>query len=198
MIRNVKASRAPIKVASENYAMRVIEALPNYQDKIMVLTMFETGMRIGELVNLQVENIYGDSISIQGKGGKIRSIPMSNHMKLLLFEYMNKNHIRTGLIFTTDMRPNTNPIGRITPDTFRKRLSRYLGPQGLYINPHAFRHGIATILMQNGMDIRTLQTFLGHSDIRTTMFYTHVSDEHLKESYLKNAPVLSSIYNKMC
>lgn len=180
-IRQIKAPRGKIRFVTPEKAVQIISMLKTGQDRLMLLTMFSTGMRIGELVNFSVEDFHEIEITVRGKGGKNRVIPIEEHLAKELKAHMYEHDIRTGPIFRHENKA-------YTVSGFRKRLYRRLGPLHEYEKPHSFRHGIATSLLMNGMDIRSLQTFLGHSHIATTMLYTHVTDSHLRESYLKYTP----------
>lgn len=186
MIRQVKTSRPPISFVTVEKAKEIIERMNTVQDKLMVMTMFVTGMRIGELIRFTLEDFQEHEIIVRGKGGKTRVVPIDDMFSETLREYIYDHGISTGVIFRHQV-PKSNSMDKpYTVSGVRNRWKRQLGPLGMYVKPHAFRHGIATNLLVSGMDIRTLQRFLGHSDIRTTMLYTHVTDKHLRDSYLEN------------
>lgn len=185
-IRQIKAPRSPVVVVSPDEVKRMISKLQTPQDKVMMLTMYSTGMRIGELIKICVEDFYGDRLTVKGKGGKLRTVPLDSELAQILLGYIRANNILTGPIFKHQVVKSAYSYGAMyTVSGLRKRWQRQLEPRGLYKKPHSLRHGIATQLMMAGMDIRTLQTFLGHSHIATTMLYTHVTDKHLEESYKK-------------
>lgn len=181
MIRQVKAPRPAINFVKPSEMRQIVERLKTRQDKLMYLTMFQAALRIGELVNLQAERIYEDEMMVRGKGNKDRLVPLDPRLAGMLKDYLREQKILMGPAFRyTDK----DGIGRpYTVSGLRKRWQRQLGE--LYRKPHNARHGGATLLMQQGMDIRALQTYLGHSHIATTMLYTHVTDQHLKESFQK-------------
>lgn|GEM_PF-3706802 len=179
-IRQVRAPRGKIQVASVDDVQKIVRTLKTRQDKLMALVTFASGMRIGELVQAQADDLRGTELTVRGKGGKVRCIPLEPSVAKMLQAYLRDNDITVGTIFR---RQNCKRPEPYTVSGLRKRWQRQLEPHGLYMKPHSFRHGIATTLMQNGMDIRTLQTFLGHSHIATTMLYTQVTDNHLRESY---------------
>jgi site-specific recombinase XerD len=191
MIRQLKAPRAKIKFVESIDLENMLGKLHTYQDKLMMLTMYATGLRIGELVRLAIEDIHTGELNVRGKGNKDRVIPIDDDLQALLHTFMIENKLRTGPIFRHQVAKQSLPLGAYSISGLRKRWQRQLGPHGLYMKPHALRHGTATKLLMNGMDIRTLQTFLGHSHISTTMLYTHVTDKHMRDSYLKYAPTKS-------
>lgn len=188
MIRQQKSPDRKIEFVTLEKCKEIISKLKTDQDKLMATTIFATGMRIGELIKLNVEDLRQGEIVIRGKGGKVRPIPIDDHLDVMLKKYIQDNNIRTGPIFRHQETKTTLVNQAYTVSGVRKRWQRQLGPLGLYIKPHAFRHGVATLLLQQGMDIRTLQTFLGHSHIATTMLYTHVTNDHLKKSYAQHFP----------
>lgn len=188
MIRGARAPAARIEFVKVDQARQIVDALQTSQDKLMVITLFSTGMRIGELVRFCVDDFQDTEIRVRGKGNKDRVIPIDDSLSGLLRDWIYENRIVIGPVFKHQVPKMTLANQAFTVSGFRHRLERQLKPLGLYVKPHAFRHGIATRLLQEGMDLRSLQTFLGHSRIDTTMIYTHITDNHLRESYLKHFP----------
>jgi len=182
MIRNAKTARTKINVLTIEDIRRMVAKLPTEQDKLMLITKFSTGMRISELVGLQVKDFRVHEVSIRGKGSKDRTIPIDIQLSTALQAHMLKNNYFHGPMF----RSSYGSPHAYTPNGFRKRLKRHLGE--LYTKPHDARHGYATLLLEQGMDIRTVQELLGHSDIRTTQIYTHVTDSHKRASFKKHWP----------
>jgi len=189
MIRQIKAPRSKIDVVGTEELTDMIRHLKTPQDKLMMLTMYGTGMRIGELVRFVVEDYSTTEIRVRGKGGKDRVIPIDPMLSKLLQEYIYSNRIKSGPVFRHATPKVSLPNQAFSVSGLRKRWQRQLGPEGMYKKPHSLRHGVATSLLMDGMDIRTLQTFLGHSHIATTMLYTHITDTHLREAFLKHDPL---------
>lgn len=187
MIKNARAPRSKINVLTMDDIRKMVAKLPTEQDKLMLITKFSTGMRISELVTFQVKDFRTNEIRIRGKGSKDRVIPIDSQLSTVLQAHMLKNKYFNGPMF----RSSYGSPHAYTPNGFRKRLKRHLGK--LYTKPHDARHGFATLLLEQGMDIRTLQDILGHSDIRTTQIYTHVTDKHKQDSFRKHWP--SSEFN---
>lgn len=162
-----------------------IAKLDNKQDRLILITFFATAMRIGELVKLSVDNIRENELYIKGKGGKRRTIPISPELSEAIQDHIYEQGISTGVIFRHQSPKSTLPNQAYTVNGLRKRLYRKLEPYGIRIRPHWYRHGGATELHANGMDIRALQTYLGHKRIETTQRYTHITDNHLREAVRK-------------
>lgn len=188
MIRQMRSPRSKIHFVATDELMKMIGALHTYQDRLMMMTMYATGMRIGELVHFNVEDFHEGEIQVRGKGGKDRVIPVEPILDKELKSYISNHNISVGPVFKHQVSKLSQPNQAYTVSGLRKRWYRQLEPAGLYHKPHDLRHGTATKLLLNGMDIRTLQTFLGHSHIATTMLYTHITDSHLRESFLKFSP----------
>lgn len=186
MIRNIKVEQQKIEFVTLEELQAIASHLKNKQDRLIVALLFASAMRIGELVKFSVEDFYIQEITVRGKGGKKRVLPIHPEISLAISEHILEHNIQTGPIFRHVVPKKGNTC--FTVSGLRKRLERQLKPFGLYKSPHKFRHGSATILLQNGMDIRSVQVLLGHSHIATTMRYTHVTDKHLQESYLKCFP----------
>lgn len=185
MIRRIKAEKPRVKFATVDKVQQMMDALSNAQDKLIIATMFYTGMRIGEIVDFTLEDFNDTEIIIRGKGGKKRVLPLHDDLSQALDEHIRINNIRTGPIFRHQINSGKHS-GKFTVSGLRKRFQRQLGP--LYINPHALRHGNATALLRGGMNLRELQVFLGHEHISSTQVYTHVTNSDLGRSYREHFP----------
>jgi site-specific recombinase XerD len=163
------------------------------QLKIAVRLMVSTGIRIGELCKLRVEDIApdGSSLRVYGKGSRDRVAYISD---------LSLRHALTDLVALQRRAPNdgralfVNRYGApMKPQSIRSKLRRYAVDVGLIrrVTPHMLRHTAATLLIEKGVDIRFVQRLLGHSSIATTEIYTHVSDEALRTT-LERADVLGA------
>jgi integrase/recombinase XerC len=188
MIRNGKQEETKIKYFQAEEVNNILKRIDNDQDKLIVYTLFATGMRIGELVTFTVDDIKSGEITIKGKGGKRRVIPIRTDLHEALQAHIQSHNLRVGAVFRHQVGKKSLSSDAYTVSGLRKRLQRICGDMGISMNPHMFRHSIATSLLQNGMDIRSVQTFLGHEHIQTTMRYTHVTNQHLRDSYLSSFP----------
>lgn len=160
----------------------------DYRNKAMLELMYGCGLRVSELVNLEMNDLDMTNcfIRIIGKGNKERTIPLGEYSIHYLKEYIL---VREQLL---KKRPcnklflNNHGQG-ITRQGFFKNLKELLEAKGLNpnVSPHTLRHSFATHLINRGADLRSIQEMLGHSDISTTKIYTRVSDEKVLEDYNK-------------
>ena len=163
----------------------------DYRNKAMLELMYGAGLRVSELINLDVHSVDFTNciVRIYGKGRKERIVPVGEYSMYYLKEYLN---IRPLLLKkeATDALFLNNHGRRITRQGFFKNLKTIINDKGLdkKIHPHTLRHSYATQLLSNGADLRSIQELLGHSDISTTKIYTHISDNKVKEDYEKYHP----------
>ena len=147
--------------------------------------VYATGLRVSELVTLPVSAAAQNAqmLIVRGKGNKERLVPLNEHAKKAMRDYLTlladagREH-KTKWLF-----PSFGKSGHITRQHFARDLKGLAARAGLStrdISPHALRHAFATHLLHNGADLRVVQTLLGHADISTTQIYTHVLDERLK------------------
>ncbi len=169
------------------------------RDKAILETLFSTGLRVSELVNLKKTsiNLNKDEFTVRGKGDKPRVVFLSNQAKHYIKQYlalrkdMSDNmfigHDRASKIRGKKAAANSDDLGaeHLTPRSVQRLIKKYASTVGITkkITPHTLRHSFATDLLTNGADIRSVQTLLGHSSITTTQVYTHIADQHLKEVY---------------
>ena len=145
--------------------------------------LFATGARVAEICNLRSQDydIKGKSVKFNGKGSKERVVPIENASVLTIlsdyyFNYKEKI-LNCGYFF---VNKNGN---RLTEQSVRCMINSYCKACGIsmHITPHMFRHSFATLLLEQDVDIRYIQKFLGHSSITTTQIYTHVNSTKQKE-----------------
>lgn len=158
------------------------------RDRAILETFFSTGMRISELVALNTEqisikpNLEELELTITGKGERIRTVYFSARALGWLQRYLKARKDVEEALFVTYKGKNKEPH-RITPRTIQKALKRYTIIAGipLFTTPHVMRHTFATDLLSQGVDLRTIQEFLGHKSITATQIYTHVTSQKLRE-----------------
>ena len=163
----------------------------DYRDKAMLELMYGTGIRVSELVSLTVYDVdfYNAFLRIKGKGSKERIVPINNASLKYLKLYLDRRCLLLKKKTSDELFLNARGEG-ISRQGFFKNLKKILAKKGMptNISPHSLRHSFATHLIENGADLRSVQTMLGHSDITTTKIYTHISNEKVTKDYLINHP----------
>ena len=158
------------------------------RDKAMLETMYSSGLRVSELLNLEKGqvNLSKGIITVFGKGAKERKVPIAeyaiDYIKKYLSEVRNKSEFKSSKYLFLSKKGE--PISRIY---FFKQVQKYSQLAGIktQVSPHTLRHSFATHLLNHGAQLRIVQGMLGHTNIATTQIYTHVSSEKLKEDYDK-------------
>lgn len=166
------------------------------RDRAILELLYGTGIRVGELVNLNICNIdlYEKTIIVFGKGSKERILPLGNPSIRAIQEYLTSRNLFEKKIFV-----NKNDLealflnrlgGRLTTRSIRRIIIKYMKMAGLNkkISPHVLRHSFATHLLEGGADLRSVQELLGHKSLSTTQIYTHITKERLKTIYKKSHP----------
>ena len=159
----------------------------DYRNIAMLETLYATGMRISELVNLKISNIDFNeyTIRVYGKGNKERIVPINEKSHDTLENYIN-NYRNFLLKSKSSEYVFINNLGsRISRQGFFKILKKICDEAGIKktVSPHTLRHSFATHLLNNGADIRVIQELLGHSNLTTTQIYSHLANSKLKEDY---------------
>ncbi|WP_057894127.1 site-specific tyrosine recombinase XerD [Lacticaseibacillus brantae] len=162
------------------------------RDRAIFELMYATGLRVSELVNLQLDQLHLalNLMQVTGKGDKQRMLPVSPPAVSWVNRYLTE--ARPQLVKADD--PGTVFVNfhghKLTRQGIWKNLKAYLLQLGIKKNvtPHTLRHSFATHLLENGADLRIVQELLGHSDISTTQIYTHLSNQKLVSVYHKTHP----------
>jgi len=163
------------------------------RDKALLELLFSSGLRVSELVSLDIEDVNLDrqEFSVRGKGDKIRIVFISDTAKTALEEYLKARNDIDPALFVRD-KTGTNKSAdakglRLTARSVQRIVKKYATKAGIVkdVHPHTLRHTFATDLLQNGADIRSVQAMLGHANITTTQIYTHVTNQRLKEIHKK-------------
>ena len=187
--------------AAETHGRNAADRLRN---ACLMQLLYATGMRVSELVELPVTAARGDPqlLLIRGKGGKERLVPLSpparDALALWLVqrdevqETMRQDKGVTPSRFLFPSRGKTGHLTRVRFFTLIKEIAAAANVSPERVTPHTLRHAFATHLLQNGADLRAIQTLLGHADIATTEIYTHVLDERLKALVLEKHPLAKS------
>ena len=158
----------------------------DYRNKAMLELMYGCGLRISELVNLEINDIDITNciIKVLGKGNKERYIPIGEYSIYYLKLYLEKRKDLTKKKSCSKLFLNNHGQG-MTRQGFFKNLKEILKEKNLNpnISPHTLRHSFATHLVNRGADLRSVQEMLGHKDISTTKIYTKISDEKVINDY---------------
>lgn len=162
------------------------------RDKAMFELMYSSGLRISETCNLALEDVDMNNmlITVHGKGGRERLVPLGEKSHAILKKYMRKGRKnilkdrQSDYIFISKRGKNINR------KSAWRLLKKYIERTGItkVVTPHTFRHSFATHLVENKADLRSVQELLGHIDISTTQVYTHLAKKVLQESHKKYHP----------
>jgi len=151
------------------------------RDAAILELFYSTGMRLSELAALDVDDIdtISECVRVFGKGRKERLCPVGSHALLAVQRYRQKAGIHGGALFLSRLRK------RMTIQSIADVVDKYWKASGLpvHVTPHKLRHSFATHLLNNGADLRAVQSLLGHASLSTTQIYTHVSTQRMKEVY---------------
>ena len=160
----------------------------DYRDKAILEVLYATGIRISELTNLKMQDVdfANKVVRVFGKGSKERIVPINKYALKYLGMYLDiRGSFLKGKL--TDYIFLNSKGEAISRESFGLELNKIVKKQGLNkkVTPHMLRHSFATHMLNQGADLRSIQELLGHSDISTTTIYTHVSNEKVKNDYLK-------------
>jgi site-specific recombinase XerD len=195
---SIKASK------HENNAVSVEERI-KYRDKAILELLFSTGLRVSELINLKRDhvNLKKDEFTVLGKGRKSRVVFISEQARYWVKKYLEVRDDVNPYLFVghdkrkkSEIRNQKSEIKRtkfeiveqpLTARSVQRIVQKYARSAGITkpVTPHTLRHSYATDLLQNGADIRSVQTMLGHSSITTTQIYTHITDRQLHDIHKK-------------
>jgi integrase/recombinase XerC len=168
------------------------------RDRAILETLYSTGIRVSELVGLNVEDLdeTGEALRVRGKGRRERLVPLGSHALTALRHYIHTlqgdPQFKTAWQEAEDVRPLfVNKHGsRLSSRSVRRKLDKYLREVGLDpgISPHTLRHSFATHLLDNGADLRSVQELLGHQSLSTTQVYTHLTTQRMRDAYDDSHP----------
>ena len=183
-------------------AARVVGRSPTdrLRNTCLMELLYATGMRVSELVSLPISAARGNPsmLLIRGKGDKERMVPLSPPARDALTEWLEtlddlqEAGRLKGKAVSRFLFPSRGKEGHLTRHRFYiliKELSVHAGVPPAKVTPHTLRHAFATHLLENGADLRSIQTLLGHADVATTEIYTHVLEARLQELVLQHHPL---------
>ena len=203
LIRTPRQSKRLPKAITLDQVERLLSAPTDHdvlgsRDRAMLETLYSTGIRVSELVDLNCADIddTGEALRVRGKGKKERIVPLGSHALHALSHYRTLVRKDPRYAESWAAEKSTHPLfvnkhgGRISSRSVRRKLDKYLRQVGLdpSISPHTLRHSFATHLLDNGADLRSVQELLGHQSASTTQVYTHLTSERMRESYEQSHP----------
>lgn len=163
-----------------------VETKDGLRDKAMLETMYASGLRVSELLNLELSRINLNSgvITVIGKGEKMRKVPVGDFAIEYILKYVNE--VRNKMRKKKDKELFLNKYGKkLSRQSFFKMVKKYAALAGITenISPHTLRHSFATHMLENNADLRVVQELLGHTNIATTEIYTHISTKRIVSAY---------------
>jgi len=181
------------EILSPEEVAALLRATPNLKHRALLMTMYAGGLRVSEVTHLRVTDIDGQRMVIrieQGKGRKDRYVMLSPHLLHVLHAYWRARRPRPLLFPGPTGRPLTREsVNRVFHEACRRATITK------HVSPYSLRHACATHLLEQGTNIRAIQTPLGHRSLRTTQRYTHVAATYLRDtpSPLDRLPDLASL-----
>jgi len=207
LIRTPRQSKRLPKAITVEQVEKLLSApgdrdLLGRRDRAMLETLYSTGIRVSELVGLNMEDLdfETEALLVTGKGKKERLVPLGSHALQAIRRYAemlqqsapladhwarSRQGERTGAPLFVNKHGQ-----RLSSRSVRRKLDKYLREVGLdpSISPHTLRHSFATHLLDNGADLRSVQELLGHQSLSTTQVYTHLTGKRLQDGYRKAHP----------
>ncbi|HOL31127.1 MAG TPA: tyrosine recombinase XerC, partial [Anaerohalosphaeraceae bacterium] len=165
------------------------------RDRAMLEVLYSTGMRVSELVALNMDDVdfLGEVIHVRGKGKKERLCPIGSSALQAIQNYIEFRNRRMSNDSNFDSKVLfANKHGkRLSTRSVRRKMDKYLTEAGLdpSISPHTLRHSFATHMLNNGADLRSVQELLGHQSLSTTQIYTHITTSRMNEQYHSAHPL---------
>ena len=196
-IRSPKSGRSLPKSLSEEQVDKLIHApdvktMLGLRDRAMLETLYATGLRVSELVNLKILEVNLDVgvVRIIGKGNKERLVPLGEQAVDWIAKYLNNSRAELLKQNVCDAMFVTNRGGAMTRQAFWYMIKRQAIVAGIQndLSPHTLRHAFATHLINHGADLRSVQMLLGHADLSTTQIYTHIARERLQSLHAQHHP----------
>ncbi len=196
----IRASRQPQRFP-KSLSERQVEALlaaPDVttplglRDRAMLETLYATGLRVSELVQLDTVRVGLNEgvVQVVGKGDKERLVPLGEEARSWIVRYLRESRPLLLAARSADALFVTQRGGPMTRQMFWTLVKRHAAVGGVHapLSPHTLRHAFATHLLNHGADLRVVQMLLGHADISTTQIYTHVARERLKALHAQHHP----------
>lgn len=184
VVRRKKDKPGRVRTFTREEVGEVVGLCDEMQDKLIISLLFETGMRISELLSLRVEDVSGTQIKVRGKGEENRVVFMSERLAEAIAHYGRSKGFVTGFLFRPLQSHKNHTNDRyISAYAVRDRIQRAFSRCGHKMHPHQLRHSFAVNWIMAGGDMRTLQILLGHSNIETTQYYLQFTDVQTQSIY---------------
>jgi len=182
-----KVPKSLPKALTREEVRRLLSVIPptRKRDRLIVLLLYGAGLRVSELCNLKKKDVdFERSLLIVrgGKGAKDRVVPIPAFLLKEIRAYLETRDDDSEYLLVEERREKKD---RISTKTVWYLLRKYGERAGVKVTPHMLRHSFATHMLENGVDIRAIQEFLGHSNLSTTQIYTKVTVEHLRKAQEK-------------
>jgi len=196
-VKSPKTSKPLPNYMDEKIIHKLMHAPPansvaGLRDRAILEMFYSTGVRLGELVNLNFKDIELGSqlIKVIGKGDKERLIPFGSHALKALQHYLKITGRSIKIAAKNDPIFINSSGERISERTVQRRVNMYLRlvTEGEHLGPHTLRHSFATHLLDRGADLRAVKDLLGHSSLSSTQIYTHLQPDRIKKIYKKAHP----------
>jgi integrase/recombinase XerC len=162
------------------------------RNRLILELLYATGIRVSELVSIKISDIdfYNRIIRITGKGNKMRNVIYGEYCKDIMNIYLNDGYLKLLNNKKSEYLILNNHGDAITTRAIRYIIDEIIKLSALkkHISPHVLRHTFATHMLEFGADLLTVQELLGHESLSTTGIYTHITNEHLRNIYLKSHP----------
>ncbi len=199
-LARTKSEERNIKFLDLNQIKKLLETpktstLTGLRDRALLETLFSTGLRVAELTSLNKDQIKINSqskdleIVIIGKGNRPRPVYLSIRAVEWIKKYLEKRDDKEKALFINYKGPKSAPK-RLSSRSVELLVKKYAVSAGIpvFTSPHTIRHSFATDLLTKGVDLRTIQEFLGHKNIGTTQIYAHITSKKLREIHRKHHP----------
>ncbi len=181
VVKNITYSKTPQRlptVLAQEEVQRLFTAITNQKHRLMIELLYASGMRVSELTNLKAEDLLLQKKLgwvRQGKGKKDRIFIIADKLIENIRIHLQKESVSEGYLFKGR---KDRPLHTRTLQEIIKRATKKAGIKK-YVHPHTLRHSFATHLIENGYDVASVQSLLGHASIKTTMMYVHMADPKL-------------------
>jgi integrase/recombinase XerD len=196
-IADVDRLLASARRAMDDQSGPIGERLRSARMTCLLEVLYATGLRVSELIALPATAAHRGQgmLIVRGKGGRERMVPLNEASRCAMIDYLALRAEAGRAVDGKWLFPSFGDSGHITRQHFARELKALAAPAGLrpdQVSPHVLRHAFASHLLQNGADLRSVQTLLGHADISTTQIYTHVLAERLKSMVRDLHPLADS------